>query len=380
MDPRVQPANTPDIVVFVRHSPGCKFAGDEFARRCNCRKHLRWSLNGKQFRRKAGTRSWVEADEVKRKLADQLAGRTPAAPEEVKGQLLLRDAVATFEASKKAQGSGASVLRMYKLELKRLCDYCEGRGLYTATAALTLENLLAYRETWPAIHKSSYARAVVQGHIRTFINFAYGARWISYVPKLSPIKNTQPETQPLTDEEYKRVLKSANSREHALIELMRHSGLAVRDACTLKRSDILQDGGLYKVVRRRTKTGEHLYIPIPAGVAKEVLAVPNDHPQYVFWDKRKLQSSEASFTSHWSSRVAKVFELAQVESQGHMVSHRLRDTYACALLQRGVALEHVSRLLGHRSVTTTQKHYSPWIRGRQDLLDRVVSATWSKKR
>jgi hypothetical protein len=32
---------TPVITIFVRYTPGCMYAGDEFYRRCNCRKHLR---------------------------------------------------------------------------------------------------------------------------------------------------------------------------------------------------------------------------------------------------------------------------------------------------------------------------------------------------
>ena len=72
-----QDMSTPVITVFVRHSDGCKYAGDEFSRRCDCRKHFRWTQNGTQYRRKAGTRSWEEAEEIKRQLQDELAGRTP---------------------------------------------------------------------------------------------------------------------------------------------------------------------------------------------------------------------------------------------------------------------------------------------------------------
>ena len=27
------------VTIFVRHSPGCKYAGDEFHKGCKCRKH-----------------------------------------------------------------------------------------------------------------------------------------------------------------------------------------------------------------------------------------------------------------------------------------------------------------------------------------------------
>jgi integrase/recombinase XerD len=64
---------------FFRHSATCKYSGAEFSRRCNCRKHFRWTLNGTQYRRKAGTGSWEEAEEIKRQLQDVLAGHLPEA-------------------------------------------------------------------------------------------------------------------------------------------------------------------------------------------------------------------------------------------------------------------------------------------------------------
>jgi len=43
----------------------------------------------------------------------------------------------------------------------------------------------------------------------------------------------------------------------------------------------------------------------------------------------------------------------------------------------GVSLESVSVLLGHQSLKITQKHYSPWVKTRQDALDREVSQALS---
>jgi integrase/recombinase XerD len=32
--------------------------------------------------------------------------------------------------------------------------------------------------------------------------------------------------------------------------------------------------------------------------------------------------------------------------------------------------------LGHTSIRTTEKHYSKWMKGRQDRLDSLVMGTW----
>jgi integrase len=52
---------------------------------------------------------------------------------------------------------------------------------------------------------------------------------------------------------------------------------------------------------------------------------------------------------------------------GH--THRFRDTFAVALLEKGATIENVSRLLGHTSIKITERHYSPWVKSRQDALD-----------
>ena len=62
-----------------------------------------------------------------------------------------------------------------------------------------------------------------------------------------------------------------------------------------------------------------------------------------------------------------------------MVSHRLRDTFAVDLLQKGVPLEEVSKLLGHESIKTTEKSYAKWVKGRQDRLDKLVIGSWSEQ-
>jgi integrase/recombinase XerD len=57
-------------------------------------------------------------------------------------------------------------------------------------------------------------------------------------------------------------------------------------------------------------------------------------------------------------------------------AHRFRDTFAVEHLLAGVPIERVSALLGHQSVRITEKHYSPWVRARQEQLEADVRRTW----
>src|ERR1035441_6007966 len=106
---------TPTITIFVRHgfSKGkpCPYTGDESARRCKCPKHLRWTMDGVRHRAKTGTRSWAEAEKAKRRLEDQLSGKSE--PEQTRG---LADAIDVFLQDKKVQGVSRSVYGKYALE------------------------------------------------------------------------------------------------------------------------------------------------------------------------------------------------------------------------------------------------------------------------
>ena len=334
----------PLVTIFVRHSVDCKYKGDEFARRCHCRKHLRWSQSGKQFRKQAGTRSWVEAEEVKRELEDHLAGRTPERHDAKR----IQDAIDVFLQDKKVQGLSASVIGKYTRELQRHRQYCERQSVYMVQG-VTRELLTGFCGTWEAAYPSSATRSKVRERCRSFLRYCYQAQWLERVPELTKVKVDAVPTLPLSADEYTRLLAAAPSpRVRALLQLMRWIGLAIRGALTLQRSEILHDEatGIHCVVTHRQKTGTHVSVPIPPGVAKELLEVTNDNTKYVFWSG---EGEEEASRRRWGRYdIAPAFKAAQIDS-GFMMSHRLRDTFAVDLLQRGVPLEEVSKLLGHTS-------------------------------
>jgi integrase len=41
-------------------------------------------------------------------------------------------------------------------------------------------------------------------------------------------------------------------------------------------------------------------------------------------------------------------------------------------------MDRVSALLGHSSIKVTEKHYSPWVRARQEQLEGDVRRTWDR--
>jgi integrase len=153
---------------------------------------------------------------------------------------------------------------------------------------------------------------------------------------------------------------------------MRWSELSIRDAVTLERNELQRDKKkkIFRVTTSRQKTGTHVSVPIPLAVAREVLAVSNENPKFIFWTGN---GNEQTAVTNWQHDLRALFRDAGFPA-GH--PHQLRDTFAVDLLKKGVPLEEVSKLLGHESIKTTEKAYAPWVQARQDRLDSLVIRSW----
>jgi hypothetical protein len=173
---------------------------------------------------------------------------------------------------------------------------------------------------WNTLYPSSTTRSKVQERLRGFLRYCLASNLITRVPILSPIQVTTPPTLPLTEGQYKKLLAEIPDefsetkawRVHAFVRLMRHSGLAIRDAVTLERIELRHDkhNGLYRVVTSRQKTGTHVSVPIPSDVAEEVLSVMklNESPQYIFWNSGT--GTERTVVTNWQHDIKQTFTAA----------------------------------------------------------------------
>lgn len=278
------------------------------------------------------------------------------------------------------------VLKKYDRELRRLQTFSASRNKLFPDA-LTLPVLEEFRATWATHYPSTQTRASVQHRLKGFLRFCNDAGWLSRVPRLSPIKVDEPPTLPLSDKEFETLLSNIPTsfpdaekarKVRALVRTMRYSGLAITDAVTLERGELQHDAKkkIYRIVTSRQKTGTHVSVPIPEDVAREALEVLNSNPKYFFWSTGS--GKEQSAVTNWQHDLRTLFRAA-FGQKTNFTPHCLRDTFAVGLLGKGVPLEEVSKLLGHTSVKTTERSYSPWVTARQDRLDALVTGTWAKK-
>jgi integrase len=154
------------------------------------------------------------------------------------------------------------------------------------------------------------------------------------------------------------------ARMKAFVLIMRYTGLRIRDVVCLQRS-ALQDGRLFV---RTQKTGVPVRLPLPPFVLEAMEKVSPVNNQYFFWSGLGLPKSAVA---DWQRSFRKLLHLAGVKGHPHM----MRDTFAISLLEKGIPTESVAALLGN-TPAIVQKHYSPWVKSRQLLLEKQLMETW----
>lgn len=381
------------VSVWTRHFEDCEHRIDRNYRRCACPKHLNWAFAGKQFRQSAKTASWEiatrKARAVELEYQQRELGETPKKQELV----TLEKAVEAYLDDKRSQQlKDTTLTKLETIFKKQMLTWCHASGIHLL-AEFDLPYLRQWRGSWT---DGPLAMKKKQERVRGFFYFCQTSGWIQDNPakKLSRIKVDQKPTDYFSKEEFAKIIdatyvydsKTVDAREmqnnatrlRVLTYLMRYSGLAVRDAITLERSRLSDDDKLFLY---RAKTRVPVYVPIPHFVAEALRNIPpgpKPNPRYFFWTGN---GNPKSAVADWQRAFRKLFKIADIrhsdETKKRCIPHMLRDTFAVENLLAGIPLDQVSLLLGHSSIKTTEKHYSPFVQARQDQLIASVKQAWS---
>ena len=358
------------ITVYKRHSADCEHKDDRNYKRCNCAVWLSYREGGKQVLRSAKTRDWAEGQakaEVQKKRSD---GGTPEAK-------TVAEAIALFLESKRGENLAADSIYRHEHTTADLLKFCNAQGI-DFIKDITLSHLGSWRGTWNV--QAPQARRSRQEKVKNFFKFAYASGWVNTNPtaQISAIKVRHDDlnVRALAPKEYDKIVASVDktsmtpenvARIRVLIQLQRWSGLSLVDAVCLAKDELVQDGKKFRIILERQKTGTSINNIIPAWLGEELLKVKNGNPKFFFWSG---MTTPKDAPSGFQKLYRKAFTAAGVEGS----SHDLRHTFAIELLKRGTDIRAVSKALGHKSVTITERYYSKWCQGQQDVLDDALAA------
>ncbi len=143
-------------------------------------------------------------------------------------------------------------------------------------------------------------------------------------------------------------------RDKAILELLYSSGLRVSELTTLDMADLDINESLVRVKGKGKK--ERI---VPVG-SKALEAIKDYLPERILLRKKRC---EALFLNNRGGRLTDRSVRRIVKEYGRMIAlksrlspHTLRHTFATHLLQGGADLRSIQELLGHSSLSTTQKY------------------------
>jgi integrase/recombinase XerD len=356
--------------IFRRHLASCPQTNRKY-RRCHCPIHVEGSLGGEKIRKSLDLTSWEAASSLIKgwEASGKLFGSsiTPVS---------IDNAIKSLILDLRARHVMEATICKYRTLTNQLNAFCTANGI-THPHRLTVEDLRRFRASWK---DSAISAKKKLERLRATFTFFKESGWVEDNPasklKLPRVKDKP--TLPFTAGEMRRIFKACDAyptknsfgvdnraRIKALVLLLRYSGLRIGDAACL-RSDRIVGGKLHLYT---AKTGTPVYLPLPPEVLNALEAIKTG--EFFFWSG---VSTEASGAKNWQRAFRRLFKIAGIEG-GHI--HRFRDTFAVELLHKGIPLDTVSILLGHNSIRTTEQHYNPWVKTRQDLLEEAVRKTWA---
>jgi integrase/recombinase XerC len=257
-------------------------------------------------------------------------------------------------------------LRAYENDLLQFCTYFKKEFPENYSNPSLPMAGLHFRSFGSALmeHNQSISLARKMSTLRTFFRYlkrknVVTQNWISLIP--SP-KIERKLPQFLKVEEVLELMKAPDEttwrgkRDRALLELMYGCGLRVSEVADLTRSQLEAREGWIRVLGKGKK---ERWVPLNP-TAQEAL-------QGYFKSRPTVDDHEVVFVNHLLTRltarsIARVLSRQLIRAT-HIMSgslkaspHALRHSFATHLLSAGADLRSIQELLGHSSLSTTQRY------------------------
>jgi integrase/recombinase XerC len=265
-------------------------------------------------------------------------------------------------------------VRAYRSDLDRFADFWEREFAQEPASRTSLGKLdpLSVRSYLASLHRGKLANRSLARHLSTLRAFFRWACREGHLEK-SPAKGlpsprvpkTLPRAMSLPDTERLLAADSEEAfvpeRERALFELLYATGLRVSEAAGLDLEDVDFSERLVRVTGKGSRerivpfgetAGDALrsYLPSRAALRHRAGGAAREPDEPLFLNARGGRLTPRSMARLLKRRLRAAGLPAEISP------HALRHTFATHLLQAGADLRAIQELLGHASLSTTQKY------------------------
>jgi integrase/recombinase XerC len=252
-------------------------------------------------------------------------------------------------------------------------DFLKSSGMYlSASGGVEIEKAdrMAIRKYMSSLHrknkKSSIARKV--STLRSFFKYLAREQMIASNPAKSVSTPKVEKTLPTTltvDEAFRlmespksipgkssRVSKEIRLRDRAILELLYSSGLRVSELVGLNLDQLNSDLGIVRVMGKGRK---ERIVPVGVKAIEALKAYVEERGVSRREDPIFINSFGERLTTRSVGRLTKKY--SRHSGIFRKVSpHSLRHTFATHLLDAGADIREIQEMLGHSSLSTTQRY------------------------
>ncbi len=276
--------------------------------------------------------------------------------------------------------------KAYLTDLKEFEEFLQGQGNTTAQKTLLAAQMETVRAYLAHLHRRKLKKVSVNRKIsslRAFYKFSVRTGKV----KNNPASDVQtPKTEKymptfLSVDEAFQLLQAANDdrtasglRDRAMLELFYSSGLRLSELAGLNTEDVNFDAALVKL---RGKGKKERIVPV-GGQALEAIRKYLSATSLQRKQNIRDVRSDALFLNTRGGRItprsiARILDTVTVKSGiGRKISpHALRHTFATHLLTAGADLRSIQEMLGHESLSTTQKYTAVNINRLMEVYDKA---------
>lgn len=199
----------------------------------------------------------------------------------------------------------------------------------------------------------------VRNHLQTvyaFIQYLVDNDILPWEILRKKIRVRLPEVLPraIAAEDMRKILAVIETvRDRALIMLLLHTGMRIGELLQLKMADIiLPERKILLFIGEKNLHGRTVYYSRETEhVLKRWIATRDQDSEYLFYGYR---GQELSYVGAWMI-MKKAVRKAGLENKGYSL-HSLRHTFATNMLNAGLRLEVLQKLLGHLTIDITLRY------------------------
>jgi len=266
----------------------------------------------------------------------------------------IKQAIAAFKNHLASQGRASATILAYSKDIEQLANFVAKSGKNNLSE-VTKEDIDSFKDSLSAQNYTTKSISRKINSIKSFFAYVIANGAISENPATN-VTHPKYDIKPpriLNKIEY-RALRDAcreDLRMAAIVELLLQTGMRISELANLKIADIDLTGN--QITIRAYESHPERVIPLNQPVKESLARYMETRPKsgntYVFITK----TGNAFLIRNIRSNLDRYFHIAGIENAK---VNDLRHTFIAQQLTSGSPLVYISKLVGHKRLSTTEKY------------------------